>query len=55
MTRWVVAGAGGMLGRDLLAALGRAGEQATGLARPELDITDGAAVSAALRPAGTSW
>jgi dTDP-4-dehydrorhamnose reductase len=49
VTRWVVAGAGGMLGRDLLAALGRAGEQATGLARPELDITDGAAVSAALR------
>ena len=48
MTRWVITGAGGMLGRDLLTALEQAGEQAAGLARRELDITDGAAVRAAL-------
>jgi hypothetical protein len=38
-----------MLGRDVLAALEHAGEQAAGLARRELDVTDGAAVRAALR------
>lgn len=48
MTRWVITGAGGMLGRDLLTALEQAGEQASGLGRRELDITDGAAVRAAL-------
>jgi dTDP-4-dehydrorhamnose reductase len=48
VTRWVVTGAGGMLGRDLLTALERAGERAVGLARRELDVTDGAAVRAAL-------
>src|SRR5256886_17294504 len=37
-----------MLGRDLLTALDQAGEQAAGLGRRELDITDGAAVRAAL-------
>jgi len=48
VTRWVITGAGGMLGRDLLSALEQAGERAAGLARRELDITDGAAVRAAL-------
>lgn len=48
MTRWVITGAGGMLGRDLIAGLAQAGEQPAGLARRELDITDGAAVRAAL-------
>jgi dTDP-4-dehydrorhamnose reductase len=48
VTRWVITGAGGMLGRDVLAALEYAGEQAAGLARRELDVTDGAAVRAAL-------
>ena len=48
MTRWVITGAGGMLGRDLLTALEQAGEQAAGLGRRELDITDGAAVRAVL-------
>jgi len=38
-----------MLGRDLVAALERAGEPAAGLARRDLDITDGTAVRAALR------
>jgi dTDP-4-dehydrorhamnose reductase len=45
MTRWLVTGAAGMLGRDLCAALGTA---ATGLARADLDITDGPAVDAAV-------
>ena len=49
MSRWLVTGAGGMLGRDLLTALGAAGEDAVGLARGELDITDEVAVGAALR------
>ena len=48
MTRWVITGAGGMLGRDLIAGLAQAGEQPAGLARRELDITDGAAVRATL-------
>ncbi len=41
MTRYLVAGAGGMLGTDLLAALD--GRQATGLTRAQLDVTDPAA------------
>lgn len=46
MTRWLVTGAGGMLGRDLLDVL--SGDDVTGLTRAELDITDAAAVSAAV-------
>jgi dTDP-4-dehydrorhamnose reductase len=38
-----------MLGRDLVSALARDGEDAVGLTRRELDITDEAAVRAALR------
>ena len=49
MNTWVVAGAGGMLGRDLVAALQRRGEDVTGLARGDLDVTDGAAVRGALQ------
>jgi dTDP-4-dehydrorhamnose reductase len=45
-TRWVVTGAAGMLGRDLLEVL--ADERVTGLARAELDVTDPAAVAAAV-------
>jgi dTDP-4-dehydrorhamnose reductase len=50
--RWIVTGAGGMLGRDLLAALDRAGVPAdavTAYDRKGLDITDADAVSAAIR------
>ena len=50
MTRWIIVGAGGMLGRDLITAL--AGEDVVGLTRRELDITDDAAVRAALRACG---
>lgn len=48
MTRWLVTGAGGMLGRDLVSILGRCGEAVTGLDRTGLDVTDAAAVAAAL-------
>jgi dTDP-4-dehydrorhamnose reductase len=48
MSRWLVTGAAGMLGRDLVTVLLSRGELVTGLARAELDITDAAAVSAAL-------
>jgi dTDP-4-dehydrorhamnose reductase len=49
MTRWLVTGAAGMLGRDLTAVLGAVpGASVTGLARADLDITDGAAVRAAV-------
>ncbi len=51
MTRWLVTGAGGMLGRDLVAILGRRGEAVTALDRAGLDLTDAAAVSAALAAA----
>jgi dTDP-4-dehydrorhamnose reductase len=46
MRRWLITGAGGMLGRDLAGLLAGevAGEQVTGLARADLDLTDPAAV-----------
>ncbi|MFC9431760.1 dTDP-4-dehydrorhamnose reductase [Streptomyces sp. NPDC056987] len=44
---WLVTGAGGMLGRDLLARLAAAGRPAAGLDRAALDITDPDAVRAA--------
>ena len=46
MTRYLVTGAGGMLGTDLREAL--AGRDATFLTRAQLDITDPAAVDAAV-------
>ncbi len=49
MTRWLVLGAGGMLGRDLAASLRQRGDEVSALARGELDVTQGAAVSATLR------
>lgn len=50
MTRWLVTGAGGMLGREVTGCLRRAGAAAVvGLSRPDLDITDASAVRAALR------
>lgn len=42
--RWIVTGAGGMLGRDLVAQLRAGGENVTALGRSELDITDPIAV-----------
>ncbi len=48
MTRWLVAGSGGMLGRDLVTALLGRGEEVVGLTRTELDVTDRAAAAAAI-------
>ena len=46
MNRYLVTGATGMLGTDLIAAL--AGRDVVGLGRTELDITDADAVRAAV-------
>ncbi|PWI18441.1 dTDP-4-dehydrorhamnose reductase [Streptomyces sp. Act143] len=51
---WLVTGAGGMLGQDVLARLAEAGEQVVALDRAALDLTDAGAVRGALeahRPA----
>lgn len=45
MTRWLVTGAAGMLGRDLTNLLQVRGEDFTALARADLDITDLTAVT----------
>lgn len=49
MNRWLVTGAAGMLGADMVAALLRRGETVTACTRRDLDITDKAAVVAAVR------
>lgn len=48
MSRWLVTGAAGMLGRDLTALLQARGEDVTPLTRADLDITDPAAVAGAV-------
>ena len=48
MTRWLVTGAGGMLGTDMVAVLTSHGEPVTGMNRADLDVTDAAAVSEAI-------
>lgn len=45
---WLVTGAGGMLGHDLRAVLTAAGHRHTAATRKELDLTDAAAVEAAV-------
>src|SRR3954465_3330487 len=47
--RLLVTGAGGMLGRDVLRAAERAGHEAHGFARAELDVPDQASVDRAFR------
>ncbi|MFD6889149.1 dTDP-4-dehydrorhamnose reductase [Streptomyces sp. NPDC059957] len=47
--RWLVTGAAGMLGRDVVAELRRNAIETVGLSRAELDITDPAAVRSALK------
>lgn len=49
--RLLVSGAGGMLGQDVTRAARAAGHEVTALARAELDVTDGAAVAAAIADA----
>jgi dTDP-4-dehydrorhamnose reductase len=46
--RWLVTGAGGMLGRDLVHVLSGAGEEVTAVTRAELDITSAGALSGAV-------
>lgn len=48
MRKWLITGAGGMLGRDLADWLTAAGEEVTGFTRAGLDVTDAAAVAAVL-------
>nr|WP_308113249.1 dTDP-4-dehydrorhamnose reductase [Antribacter soli] len=48
-TRWLVLGAAGMLGRDMVSAARAAGAEVTALARAELDVTDAAAALEAAR------
>src|SRR5262249_13535606 len=40
MTRWLITGAGGMLGTDLREALERRGDDVVAKARADLDVTD---------------
>lgn len=49
--RWVVAGAAGMLGQDLVSVLADRGHDVVALARAELDVTDPEAVERAVRGA----
>jgi dTDP-4-dehydrorhamnose reductase len=51
MTRWLITGANGMLGTDLVALLTAAGEPVTALGRDGLDIADGTAVKEAMATA----
>lgn len=46
--RWLIIGAGGMLGRDLMAVCEQAGNKVIGMDLPEIDITSSASVRAAL-------
>ena len=48
MTRWLVTGAGGMLGTDLVAALTADGEPVAAMDRAGLDVTDAVAVADAI-------
>jgi dTDP-4-dehydrorhamnose reductase len=52
MTRWLVTGAGGMLGQDLTALLRASGADVTALDRSQLDITDAAGAAFAVEDAG---
>ncbi len=49
MTRWLVTGAGGMLGQDLTALLAERGAEFTALDRGALDITDPSAAADAVQ------
>ncbi|MFF4774475.1 dTDP-4-dehydrorhamnose reductase [Microtetraspora fusca] len=49
MTRWLVTGATGMLGSDLVGVLSLAGERVVALGRRDLDLLDPAAVASVVR------
>ena len=48
MSRWMITGAGGMLGRDLVVALERRAEAVTALSHAQLDVADSTAVRTAV-------
>jgi dTDP-4-dehydrorhamnose reductase len=48
MTRWLVTGAAGMLGRDVTALLTARNEEFTAFARADVDLTDAGSVAAAV-------
>jgi dTDP-4-dehydrorhamnose reductase len=52
MTRWLITGAGGMLGQDLTAVLRGAGEDVIACERHQLDITDAVRTAATLAAIG---
>ena len=47
-TRWLVVGANGMLGHDLMEVIAEAGQEVVGMDLPEIDITSPDSVAAAL-------
>jgi dTDP-4-dehydrorhamnose reductase len=47
--RWLVTGAAGLLGADVVAVLRGVGERVTAAGRADLDITDPTAVDAGVR------
>jgi dTDP-4-dehydrorhamnose reductase len=49
--RWIITGAAGMLGQDVVAVLRDAGEDTVPLARTDLDVTDSGAVARAVEGA----
>ncbi|MEA2328925.1 MAG: dTDP-4-dehydrorhamnose reductase [Thermoanaerobaculia bacterium] len=49
MRRWLITGAGGMLGTDLQHALAARGEDVAALSKADLDVTDSRAVTAAIK------
>ena len=55
MTRWLVTGAAGMLGTDLVVALTSRGEPVTGMDRASLDVSDAAAVADAIGRGLPMW
>jgi dTDP-4-dehydrorhamnose reductase len=55
MTRWLVTGAGGMLGQDLTALLRGSGAEVAALDRRRLDITDAAGTAAAVASIGPDF
>jgi len=52
--RWLITGAGGMVGTDLRQALEARGEEVVAVTKADLDITDGAAVRELVRTAKPS-
>ena len=50
--RWLVVGSSGMLGQDLVTAVGSAGHDVRGVDRESIDITDWRSVEVVVRAGG---